>query len=238
MQSTSILEGFKSLCIILAEWTKFNAQRLLYKRVTICRSSIIVPLPTESNSFLKSKLKYSCTIKISLSLSILSSFISESSIYWRWSWFVYLLIKEKIYSSFEIIELLLIFFEIAFESVLDLLRRKLLIYSFVNPGAITCSIFGVYKLFVILESYLRIDISLRTFLAEYELLKAFGICLIATTLPEPLFLDLTTVPKLPLPTILYNSYSCWTCIHTQESYVNILVSFGINLDLSSKYIWD
>ena len=107
-----------------------------------------------------------------------------------------------------------------------------------KPGAITYSIFGVYKLFFIIESYLRIDISLRTFLAEYEFWKAFGICLIATTLPETLCLDLTTVPKLPLPTMLYNSYSCWTYIHTQESYVNILVSFGINLDFSSKYIWD
>ena len=107
-----------------------------------------------------------------------------------------------------------------------------------KPGAITYSIFGVYKLFFIIESYLRIDISLRTFLAEYEFWKAFGICLIATTLPEPLCLDLTTVPKLPLPTMLYNSYSCWTYIHTQESYVSILVSFGINLDFSSKYIWD
>jgi hypothetical protein len=58
-------------------------------------------------------------------------------------------------------------------------QRKLLIRSLLNPGAIIWKTLGVNKLFFIYENYLRIEISLKTFLAEYVFLNTLEICLTA-----------------------------------------------------------
>ena len=59
------------------------------------------------------------------------------------------------------------------------MRLEVSNYSVDIPGAITSISFGVNKLFFIRESYLRMEISQRTFLAEYEFLKTSVICLTA-----------------------------------------------------------